>query len=142
MAACRTSATAVGWRWHGAAGAPPSASPCCRLPQERRLEAFIARLPKAELHLHVEGTLEPELMMALAARNGVALPYADAAQAAAARAHFGGLEARGAGALLQGRFLLQAVAAVLWRLQAGQRSLRAGAALGAAPQTHPLPHHP
>ncbi|WP_275287790.1 adenosine deaminase [Halomonas elongata] len=37
---------------------------------------FLKRLPKAELHLHIEGTLEPELMMALADRNGVSLPYA------------------------------------------------------------------
>jgi adenine deaminase len=36
---------------------------------------FIAGLPKAELHIHIEGSLEPELMMALAARNGVALRF-------------------------------------------------------------------
>ena len=36
---------------------------------------FIENLPKAELHLHIEGTLEPEMMFTLAARNGVTLPY-------------------------------------------------------------------
>jgi adenosine deaminase len=48
------------------------------------LSAFIAGLPKAELHLHIEGTLEPELKFALAARNGVSLPYRSAAEMRAA----------------------------------------------------------
>ncbi len=39
------------------------------------LTTFIAGMPKAELHLHLEGTLEPELKFELAARNGVELPY-------------------------------------------------------------------
>ena len=46
--------------------------------------AFIAALPKAELHLHIEGTLEPELMFALAGRNGIRLPYASVEEVRAA----------------------------------------------------------
>jgi adenosine deaminase len=37
---------------------------------------LITQLPKCELHIHVEGSLEPELMFALARRNGIRLPYA------------------------------------------------------------------
>ncbi|HXL48862.1 MAG TPA: adenosine deaminase [Xanthobacteraceae bacterium] len=39
-------------------------------------ETLIAQLPKCELHIHIEGSLEPELMFALARRNGIRLPYA------------------------------------------------------------------
>jgi len=45
---------------------------------------FIAALPKCELHVHLEGTLEPDLKFKLAERNGLHLPYASAADMTAA----------------------------------------------------------
>ena len=48
------------------------------------LDAFISRLPKAELHLHIEGSLEPEQMFAFARRNRVAIPFASVEEIRAA----------------------------------------------------------
>jgi adenosine deaminase len=48
------------------------------------LDAFIAGLPKAELHMHIEGSLEPELMFALAGRNGIEIPFASVEEVRAA----------------------------------------------------------
>ena len=48
------------------------------------LDAFIAGLPKAELHMHIEGSLEPEQMFEFARRNGVAIPYASVEEIRAA----------------------------------------------------------
>lgn len=48
------------------------------------LNVFIAGLPKAELHLHIEGSLEPEQMFAMARRNGVTIPFASVEEVRAA----------------------------------------------------------
>jgi adenine deaminase len=48
------------------------------------MDAFIQKIPKAELHIHIEGSLEPEMMFALAQRNGISLPYASVEEVRAA----------------------------------------------------------
>ena len=55
-------------------------------PLDEALRALLCTMPKAELHIHIEGSLEPELIFALAQRNGVALPYASVAALRAAYA--------------------------------------------------------
>lgn len=50
------------------------------------LNAFISGLPKAELHLHIEGSLEPEQMFAFAKQNGVSIPFASVEEVRAAYA--------------------------------------------------------
>ena len=42
-------------------------------PASQRLWRYVRSVPKAELHLHIEGTLEPELMFQIAARNNIPL---------------------------------------------------------------------
>ncbi len=48
------------------------------------MDAFIRALPKIELHLHIEGSLEPELMFKLAHRNGIDIPFSSAEEVRAA----------------------------------------------------------
>jgi adenine deaminase len=55
------------------------------------IETLIKRLPKCDLHIHIEGSLEPELMFALAQRNNVKLPY-DSVEAVRRAYQFGNLQ--------------------------------------------------
>jgi adenosine deaminase len=87
------------------------------------LDSYVRALPKAELHLHIEGTLEPEMMLALAARNGVTLPWRDVEAARAAYA-FQDLQSfldvyyAGAAALVQARDFHDLAAAYFARAHA------------------------
>jgi adenosine deaminase len=72
------------------------------------LETFVRGLPKAELHMHIEGSLEPELMFELAERNGVVLPFKTVDEIRAAYAFsnlqdFLDIYYQGAGVLLTAR---------------------------------------
>ena len=62
-----------------------------RVQSDLSLETFARGLPKAELHVHLEGCLSPDLMFMLARRNGIALPWNDA-QALAAQYRFQDLQ--------------------------------------------------
>jgi adenosine deaminase len=61
------------------------------VPDDHTMDAFIRGIPKAELHVHIEGTLEPEMLLELGARNRVSLPCATAEQCRAAY-HFKDLQ--------------------------------------------------
>ncbi|NYT63834.1 adenosine deaminase [Alcaligenaceae bacterium] len=87
------------------------------------LRAFVLSLPKAELHLHIEGSLEPELLFELAQRNDIALPYVsvDALRAAYAfddLQSFLDLYYAGAGVLITERDFYDMTIAYLRRAQA------------------------
>jgi adenosine deaminase len=55
---------------------PPEIAWACSASGVRDKASFIQSMPKVELHLHIEGTLEPEMKFRLAERNGIKLPYA------------------------------------------------------------------
>ena len=107
--------------WRDAGGAADEETPGQGVPLSD--EAFARGIPKAELHLHIEGTLEPELMLALGARNGVRVPYADADEARAAY-RFADLRAflhlyyRSTAVLLRERDFFELTAAYLRHAQA------------------------
>jgi len=104
-----------------------------RIPAQR-LPALLRAAPKAELHVHIEGTLEPELLFAPAQRNGVTLPYASVQDARAAYAFtdlqsFLGLYYAGAGVLRTLGLSVQWILCVPRRLSEDEGLARLEAAL-------------
>lgn len=99
---------------------------------------FVRRMPKAELHMHIEGSIEAELMFALAERNGVALRW-DSVEALRAAYHFPDLQAfldlyyDGCRVLVQAGDFYEVTRAYLRRAHA-DRVLHAEMFLG--PQSH------
>jgi len=61
------------------------------VPDDHTMDAFVRDIPKAELHVHIEGTLEPEMLLELGRRNGVALTCGTAEECRAAY-HFNDLQ--------------------------------------------------
>ena len=103
-----------------------------------QLRAIVRHMPKAELHIHIEGSLEPELIFALARRNGVALAYASVEQLRAAYAFqdlqsFLDIYYAGASVLLQEQDFYDMTTAYLARAAADQVR---HAELFFDPQTH------
>ena len=86
------------------------------------IEEFIKALPKAELHLHIEGSLEPELMFELSERNSVELPFTSVDEVRAAY-EFNDLQSfldiyyAGAGVLIQISDFLDLTLAYIERVQ-------------------------
>ncbi|HEY0887089.1 MAG TPA: adenosine deaminase [Ramlibacter sp.] len=113
-------------------------NPLIRDVAPQRLPELLRRMPKAELHIHIEGSLEPELMFAMAARNGVQLPYASVDELRRAYA-FNNLQSfldiyyAGAGVLLKEQDFFDMASAYLQRAKA-DNVLRAEIFFD--PQTH------
>src|SRR4051812_7044225 len=88
-----------------------------------QLRSVLQRMPKAELHIHIEGSLEPELIFALAQRNGVKLAYGSVEELRAAYAFtdlqsFLDIYYAGASVLLQEQDFYDMTAAYLKRAEA------------------------